>query len=243
MKTRFFFVAFWIVAALRADNAAPLPTQNATLGTPLLTSSTVLSELAVKLSEHYRIEGELQLEFLRAWTMPAGASTAALVTVIDFPAALAPSMLLRVRLLDEAGRALADTTTHVRVQHFREVWSTRSPVERGAVFDAADLETRRVDVLREREALPVNEGERDFTYARAVPGGRTLTWRDVERRALVRKGQVIEVAAVDGMLSVTMKGLAMENGAAGEVIKVRNLESKKDFSALVVAESRAQVRF
>jgi flagella basal body P-ring formation protein FlgA len=70
-----------------------------------------------------------------------------------------------------------------------------------------------------------------------------LAWRDLTRRSLIRKGQIVEVAAIDGTLTITTKALAMENGAAGDTVKLRNLESKKDFSALVVAEARAQVRF
>jgi flagella basal body P-ring formation protein FlgA len=34
----------------------------------------------------------------------------------------------------------------------------------------------------------------------------------------------------------------MENGTAGEMVRVRNLESKKEFTAQVVADSRALVR-
>ena len=73
--------------------------------------------------------------------------------------------------------------------------------------------------------------------------GRVLTWRDVARRALVRKGDLVEVAAIDGPLTVTLKALAMQSGAAGEMVTVRNLESKKDITAQVVAENRVQVRF
>ena len=65
----------------------------------------------------------------------------------------------------------------------------------------------------------------------------------LSRRALVRKGEVIDVTATDGALSITMKALAMENGSAGETVRVRNIESKKEFPVLVVADARAQVRF
>ena len=34
--------------------------------------------------------------------------------------------------------------------------------------------------------------------------------------------------------SITTQALAMENGAAGDSIRVRNLSSKKDFTAFVV---------
>ena len=45
------------------------------------------------------------------------------------------------------------------------------------------------------------------------------------------------------MTKVTLKGLAMENGAQGDTVVVRNLESKRDIHAQVVAENRVAVRF
>jgi flagella basal body P-ring formation protein FlgA len=59
----------------------------------------------------------------------------------------------------------------------------------------------------------------------------------------VRKGNLIEVAAIDGDLLITMKALAMESGAQGDTVTVRNPETRKDFSALVVDENRVQIRF
>jgi flagella basal body P-ring formation protein FlgA len=35
----------------------------------------------------------------------------------------------------------------------------------------------------------------------------------------------------------------MENGAAGDTVTIRNPDSRKDFSAQVVAENRVQIRF
>jgi flagella basal body P-ring formation protein FlgA len=201
--------------------------------------SALLGNVAAQLTAHFRVEGDLQLESLRPLHLPASPAPL-MVEVLEFPATLASSMILRIR----AGSGEnADHTLVVRAQLFREVWATRAPTERDAGFDASELETRRVDALRERDAISTAELCRDYRFSRPVPANRILTWRDVSRRPLVRKGQVIEVAAVDGPLSITMKALAMENGAAGETVKVRNLDSKKEFNALVVADSRAQVRF
>jgi flagellar basal body P-ring formation protein FlgA len=201
----------------------------------------LLPELTRSLSEHYRLTGDLQLELLRPWNPPVPANAVGELTVLEFPPAIASSLLVRVRV-QSGGRAVGDYTLSLRAQLFREVWFTREPTERGAALESSQLESRRVDVLREREALAATEGE-GLTYSRSIPAGRVLTWRDVARRALVRKGQVIEVAATDGALTITMKAMAMENGAAGETVKVRNLETRREFAALVVSESRAQVRF
>jgi flagella basal body P-ring formation protein FlgA len=98
-------------------------------------------------------------------------------------------------------------------------------------------------VLRDRESIPVTELCADYSSCRPVSANRVLTWRDNARRPLVRKGQLIEVAAVEGSHSITKKAMAMENGAEGETVKVRNIDSKKEFSALVVSDARALVRF
>lgn len=224
----------WVVSAptVRAQLAA-----SAEAADP---RSALLSNVASQLAAHFRTEGDLQLESLRPLQLSSSAEPLA-VEILEFPAALASSMIVRIRVA--SGAESAEHTLVVRAQLFREVWATRAPTERDAGFEVSELETRRVDALRERDAIPTAELCRDYRFSRPVPANRILTWRDVSRRPLVRKGQVIEVAAVDGPLSITMKALAMENGAAGETVKVRNLDSKKEFNALVVADSRAQVRF
>jgi flagella basal body P-ring formation protein FlgA len=80
-------------------------------------------------------------------------------------------------------------------------------------------------------------------FARAVQAGRIVTWRDIARRPLVKKGDMVEVSATEGVLSITMKAMALSNGAQGEAVTLRNLESRKDFTAFVIDENRVQVRF
>jgi flagella basal body P-ring formation protein FlgA len=40
-----------------------------------------------------------------------------------------------------------------------------------------------------------------------------------------------------------MKALALENGTAGALIKLRNLESHKEFNGQIINESKVQVQF
>ena len=76
-------------------------------------------------------------------------------------------------------------------------------------------------------------GDNSFVFTRNLTPNRLLNWRDVARRPLVRKGEMVEVAATEGTLLITLKGLAMENGAQGDTVTVRNLESKRDIHAQV----------
>ena len=231
------------VAGLRAQGAAGQePVASVSPSAATLGRDQLLNALTQAVAAHFRFEGDLQLELLRAWAPPAKTATHWDVTVLEFPALPSSSMMLRCRVLAD-GASVPEFTLVVRAQLWREVWATRQPLTPGAAFDVALLEARRVDVLRERDALPASAGDRAHVFARAVPAGRMLTWRDLARRPLVKKGELVEVSAVEGPLVVTMKALAMENGARGEVVTVRNPESRKDFAALVVDENRVQVRF
>lgn len=207
-----------------------------------LTRDVALAALNEQVSAHYSVEGELQLELLRAWAEPAASKAPYAIVVTEFPNQLSSNLLLRARL-ETAGSQPSEITLTFRAQLWREVWSTRQPVSRDDTFDPSVLETRRVDTLREREAVSVSSGDRSLTFARNLPAGRLLTWRDLARRSLVKKGELVDVSANDGPLLVSMKALALQSGAAGDTILVRNIESKKDIAALIVAENRVKVRF
>ena len=222
--------------------AQPAPAVVAALASDGFTQELLLADLTHQLTERFQLHGELQLQLPRSWTPPAATPAAVEVVLLECPARLSSSLLLQVRL-QSGGRQLGDYSLNLMVQQFREVWASRTPVERGSNFDPSQLDTRRVDVLQQRDTVPTDSTEADLTYATSVPASRLLTWRDLTRRALIRKGQIVEVSAIDGTLTITTKAMAMENGAAGDTVRLRNLESKRDFSGLVVAEARAQVRF
>lgn len=216
--------------ATEASVAAPFSQENFT------------AALTRDLSSHFNLEGDLQLEFLRPWSSPDRVARDWQVQVTEYPSVPASSMLLRCRIAAD-GETLGEITLTLRAALWRDAWVARQPLVNNTPFDASLLETRRVDLLRERDALPAAVGDHSFNFVRGVQAGRLLTWRDIARRPLVKKGEMVEVSAADGQLVVTMKALAMQNGAQGEVITVRNLDSRKDFSAFVIDENRVQVRF
>lgn len=207
-----------------------------------LTRDDFVAALTTNLARHFNLEGDLQLELLRAWAAPGHLARNWTVEVTEYPSLAATSMLVRCRVLADGERAVEYTAT-LRALLWRDAWAARTPLAANTTFDATALESRRVDFFRERDALSVAVGDHDFMFVRSIQPGRLLTWRDVARRPLVRKGDFVEVAAIDGLLQITMKGLAMESGAAGDTVTIRNPESRKDFAAQVVAENRVQIRF
>ena len=234
------------VAGAAASAVAVPPTAEASAAaaaTPTpFTRDQFLAELTRTLTEHFNLEGELQLELLRPWSPPAQVAATWALDVLEFPSVPSSSMLLRCRVLAD-GSDTGDVTLVLRASLWRDAWVSRSPANVGEPFDPSQLETRRVDLFRDRDALPAAVGDTSYCYVRSVSPGRLLTWRDIARRPLVRKGTLVDVSAAEGQLVITMKAVAMENGAQGDTVTVRNPESRKDFAAMVVDENHVQVRF
>ncbi|HRE80371.1 MAG TPA: flagellar basal body P-ring formation chaperone FlgA [Opitutaceae bacterium] len=236
----FFFLLSLVSASMVRAQTTPVPVVDEL-------RERLLLSLAGDLSTHFNADGELQLDLLRPWSLPSTATMANgkewSVKVIEYPSVLASSLLLRVRVAGPAG-FVRDDTVQCRAQLWRDAWVVQAPADRGSAFDPSQCDIRRIDALRDREAVPASfVNSSDWSFLRPTPAGKLLTWRDLARRALVRKGDVIEVAAIDGPLQITLKAMAMQDGGKGETVRVRNLESRREFAALVVSENRAQVRF
>jgi flagella basal body P-ring formation protein FlgA len=238
LRLSFLLLTACAALGLRASEAATEDT-----GAAPLAQSQFTAALAQDLASHFNLEGDLQLDLIRPWSSPDRVARDWQIQIVEYPSVPATSMLVRIRILADGQNLGTEQTLLLRASLWRDAWVARQPVAHNATFDASLLETRRVDLLRDRDALPAAVGDRSFIFARSVQAGRLLTWRDIARRPLVRKGEFVEVSAADGQLVVTMKGVAMQNGAQGEVVTVRNPDSKKDFSAFVIDENRVQVRF
>jgi flagella basal body P-ring formation protein FlgA len=202
----------------------------------------VVDAIAADLAAHFALEGDLQLEMLRPWSPPARVATEWRVQLTEYPVSISNSLLVRCRLFAD-GENAGDLVFTFRGALWRDAWVARQPITVGTAFDTELLDVRRTDFLRDRDALPAAAGDARYSFSRAVQPGRMLTWRDVARRPLVRKGELVEVTARDGALLITMKGLAMQNGAQGDAVTIRNPDSRRDFTATVVDENHVQVRF
>ena len=148
---------------------------------------------------------------------------------------------MRYRILAD-GAPVEDSTVVLRAALWRDSWVAREPLSSGESLDPSRFELRRIDTFRVRDAVPAGAAPPDLILVRTVQAGTMLVWADVGHRPLVRKGDIIEVIAKEGLLRVSMKAIALQNGALGDVVTVRNPESLKTIPAQVVGESRVEVR-
>ncbi len=131
-------------------------------------------------------------------------------------------------------------TATIRV--FRPVLVLARPLARGALVEAADLglEERDVGPLRGRY-LTADARVSGLRARRSLPAGTVLSYALLERPKVVRRGQRVVVLARRGGLEVRSHGRALADGAAGDVVAVRNLRSRRIVEGRVLADGTVRV--
>lgn len=115
-------------------------------------------------------------------------------------------------------------------------------VSRGQLLTANDLKNEMHDTSRIHKAYYTDlESLLGMKAKRSIAAGRVLDANLVQRRQLVKRGTSVHILAGEGPLQVRMKGKALDNGARGERVRVRNLSSGREVTGEVIASGVIQV--
>ena len=209
-----------------------------------LTSDDVLSEIQKQLISYFGIKGDLKLSFLRDWRTLVLPQKDFTLTLTDYPAeGVTSSFGLRFKI-ECGGVAVGEWQTALRAQLWQTVWVTQGRLDRGQSLDRSQLNSQKVDVLRSKETLITEDVDPSgYDVAQGLGPGQALSKQNVTERPLIHKGDVVEVVAIQGTLDIHMKALALEDGGMRALIKMRNLDSSKDFTAQIKNENEVEVHF
>ena len=112
-------------------------------------------------------------------------------------------------------------------------------------------ETIGADALRE---VPVKNGKRDLsavvTFVEQIDGkvarrtllpGRFIAINSVRDAYLIEQGAAVQVMFVHGGLTISATAVTLQPGSAGDVVKVRNMDSGSVFTGTVMADGSVRV--
>ncbi|ELR67070.1 Flagellar basal-body P-ring formation protein FlgA [Photobacterium marinum] len=81
------------------------------------------------------------------------------------------------------------------------------------------------------------------TSRRKIIAGKIISPKMVESPQLVQRNEEVIIEATYGAMTARMKGIALESGAKGNTIRVRNLSSNKEVFATVTGKQRVRTTF
>ncbi len=107
------------------------------------------------------------------------------------------------------------------------------PAARGAIIEEADIAW--IETAEARPAGVILDGEKliGMEARRNLPAGAPIRTHDVNAPVLVQKGKLVTIAFEAAGLRLTHAGVALRDGADGDVIDVRNVKSERVVKAIV----------
>lgn len=136
------------------------------------------------------------------------------------------------------------TRAEVKVELLLEVWTARQPLGKQHTLTSDDVQPTVLDVTRmHRSFTPSSTSLLGFRTLRRMRPGQVLSADRLAAPLAVHKGEQVQIYARKQGFSASMPGEALEDGALGEEIRVRNTRSAKVLNAVVSATAEVETRF
>jgi flagella basal body P-ring formation protein FlgA len=222
-------------AAPAANTAEPAPVAHRERA---FAESDLLQLLAATLQQDYvKDRGELELRLAQPWKTRNVPDELLTLKVLDLPTlGVTPMFVVRLDLRTAHG-SLGVWQLPVQAHVWREVWVARSALQRGEFISDADITRERRDVLTVHEPLAeFAAGDTSLLLAESLQTGSLLLARSVKVRPVIHRGQTADALVQDGALSITLKVEVLEDGVSGQVVRVRNVQSRRDIRGKVLNE-------
>jgi flagella basal body P-ring formation protein FlgA len=189
-----------------------------------------------------RDRGEVELQLGRGWKPVPVPDEPFVLKLLDLPSTgLSPSLILRFQFAG-ARETLGPWQLNVQTRLWREALTARVPLLRGQPLSEADVVRERVDAFLHRGALAdIKWAEGPFELTENLAAGAPISARSLRPRTVVLRGQIVDAVVRQGAMAISLKVEALENGAAGQTVRVRNIQTKRELRGKVVDEQSVLV--
>ncbi len=172
--------------------------------------------------------GTLEIHCTRPWQPTSVPDEAITIQMTDIPTAgVLPNMVAGFELWCGKER-IGAWQAPLQARVWRNIPVAHAPVLRGDLLRDADITLERRDVLPQHEAciqFPVTDVW--LEAASSIEAGMPVWNRLSRRRPVMRRGQMVEAVFQDGPLVISLKVETLEDGALGQMVRVRNPKTSR----------------
>lgn len=130
----------------------------------------------------------------------------------------------------------------IRITQFKTIFAAKHPLLKGARVTENDIYQVEMDVQKLKQGYFTDDIEILGQICKQnISADNPLTPYNIELPKLVHRGEQIVIVVSHDNLNISMDGVAMNDGALGESIKVKNLSSKRVIEAQVSGIKKVQV--
>lgn len=142
------------------------------------------------------------------------------------------------------GKKFRTIFPRVAIKVYQKVLVAKAPITSGTQPMSTDVSLDRVAVGGNSFGTPLTSLDAlvGAQATRNIQAGTILTQQMFKIPPVIKMGQTVAVTLICGDLTMITSAEARSNGAVGQLIKVMNLDSKREFTARVVAPDRVEVK-
>ena len=188
--------------------------------------------------------GELELRFTRPWKSLVVPDDPISIKITEIPSSgVSANFICRFDLL--AGEEkIGAFQQMLSASVWREIYVAQSNLSRGTPLKDAHIALERRDILNNRDyltELPLDNPYAEF--AMNVQAGHQITPRGLRLKTIIKRGRMIDAVAQDEAMTLSVRAEALEDGIPGQIVRLRNTRSKKEFKGKVKDEQTVVVVF
>ena len=187
--------------------------------------------------EAVRDAGTLELKLSRPWPGANIPDEPFSVKLTDTPGSgLQAHGIVRFELRGEQ-ESFGVFSVAIDAKVWAEIWVARTTIPRGLGLGDAELMRERRDLLTLRGSpAQVSPDDERLEFAENVAAGSPIIAKALRPRVVVRRGKLVDAVVMNGALNITVRAEALDDGAPGQIVRVRNLRSKREFRGKVKDE-------
>lgn len=240
MTRIFTIIARMAAGCLLASFALNAATSNLTTSIPKIAESELLQLIQAKLQATLpATAGELQIETARPLpSIPVLANNDWEIKVTQTPINWPCSYVsLRFQIVSD-NKPIGEWPAYLKAKLIKPVWVVRNAAKKDDTLDTLDLALEKRDIIDNKMALwNGTTPSSKLSLLQAISPGTLLFERWVKATPVIRRGQIVTAQFDIQALNIQLKVEALEDGAPGEFVRLRNRDSRKEFRGKVISET------
>ncbi|HBU60351.1 MAG TPA: flagella basal body P-ring formation protein FlgA [Verrucomicrobiales bacterium] len=211
-----------------------------------VTSAKLVPLVAEALSKSFELDqGELILEPTRAInSIPIPTDTASVSIELVAQPYTQPTAFMKAhyRVLAD-GKAMGEQVNFFKARLMRNVWVTHKIAQRGKNLGEIKLLNKKTDTINLRGSIWTGKPDESQQLVTTVSAGSIILERHLRRTPVIFRNQTVDAVLQHKALEIRLRVLALEDGAPGDLIRLRNTRSSKELRGKVVNNREVKVTY
>lgn len=128
------------------------------------------------------------------------------------------------------------------IKKYKNIPVANRMIKYGEKLSAEMFYEKRVDISQSKDAPIQVDKIIGRLLNRQINVGQPVWMSDLQKQIVIQRGQMIKALMNDEAVEISFQAQSEDAGQVGDIVKIKNLESNKIFSAKVIDENKVEIK-